>query len=331
MKKLTLRVLCLLLCLSLVCASLCGCSLLKKFGIDLPEISLPSGGQDTPVQEDSALQTFTLPITTEFYEEPRWDSPVLTVLKAGNTVTYSQVVTLDGVTWAQADEGWFALDGTRPGPQVEIYSQYFVTNTRAYPYDSIPVYDQPASFSQAVGRADPGDLLEIHEMAETAEGTWGYADIGWVNMQNLYVEGSFLPDGSRGYHSGIGVIRDEDASFCNVPNWQATDYVSAHAGFRFEIYEQLFISGSWWAYTPHGWICMDAVYEEGTVGQRPCTAMVIDKTPLNVRLAPGTDNKVLTTLRYGDYVNILERIRYNGKDWGFTGTGWIYMELTEIK
>ncbi len=325
MKKLFLRVFCLLLCLGMLCSCLCGCSLLEKF-IDLPEISLPTREEEAPAE-----QQFTLPITTEFYAEPSWDAPVVSIQKAGTTVSYSQTVTLDGVTWAQTSEGWFALDGSRPGPKVEIYSQYFVNNTRAFPYDSIPIYDQPASFSDVLGRADPGDLLEISEMAETAEGTWGFAAVGWVNMQNVYVEGSFRADGSRGYHSGFGVVREENVAFCDLPNWQSSNLVFADSGFRFEIYEQIFISGSWWAYTPHGWVCMDFIYEEGTVGTRPCTAMVIDKTPLNVRVAPGTDNEILTTLRYGDYVRILERIERNGKDWGFTGTGWIYMDLTEIQ
>lgn len=325
MKKFTLRFFCLLLCVSLICTGLCGCSLLEKL-IDLPEISLPTRGE-----EASAKQQFTLSITTEFYAEPSWDAPVVATLDAGTTVYYDQVMTLDGVTWAQAAEGWFTLDGSLPGPKVEIYTQYFVNNYRAFPYDSIPIYEEPATFSVAVARAEPDTLLEISEIAETAEGEWGFVAVGWVNMHNVYVEGSFRADGTRGYHSGFGVIRDEDALFCDLPNWQATDLYSADTGFRFEIYEQIFMGGAWWAYTPHGWICMDYVYEEGTVGNRPCTAMVIDKTPLNVRLAPGTDNEVLTTLRYGDYVDILERVKRNGKDWGFTGTGWIYMDLTEIQ
>ena len=320
MKKLTLRVLCLLLCLGLICTGLCGCSLLEKF-IDLPEISLPTKEETAPAE-----QSFTLPITTEFYAEPSWDAPVVAILKAGSTVSYSQVVTISGVTWAQTDQGWFAMEGTRPAPEVEIFSQYFVYNTRAFPYDSIPVYDQPASFSNVLGRAEPGDLLEITEMAETPEGTWGFASLGWVNMQNVYVESHVA-----GLHHGFGVVREMDVAFSDLPNWQSTAAEYADAGFRFEIYEQIFIDGSWWAFTPYGWVCMDYVYEEGTVGTRPCKAMVIDKTPLNVRLAPGTDNKILSTLRYGDYVQILERVTCNGKDWGFTGKGWIYMDLTEIQ
>ena len=76
---------------------------------------------------------------------------------------------------------------------------------------------------------------------------------------------------------------------------------------------------------------MESVYVEGTEGQRPCYVMVIDSTPLNVRLAPGTDNEVLDQLHYGDYVDILERVERNGNDWGYTGEGWIFMDLTEIQ
>ena len=42
-------------------------------------------------------------------------------------------------------------------------------------------------------------------------------------------------------------------------------------------------------------------------------------------------DEVLDQLHYGDYVDILERVERNGNDWGYTGEGWIFMDLTEIQ
>ena len=312
MKRILLKLLCAVLCVCLLCSSLCGCSLLDR---------LMGGIKDRT--EEPPKATHTLAETTDFYAEPAWDAPVVATYYAGSEVAYDETVQFDGAIWARTDSGWFVLEGSRPSP-VEILGSYEV-DTRVYATDSIPIYELPATYSEAIFRAEPGVLLEISEVAETAEGTWGFAAVGWVNMRSVYEEGHI------GAHYCFGVTREDSVAFCDLPGWQATEAVIVESGMRFEILEQIFISGSWWGYTSDGWVCMDQVYEEGTLGKRNCTVMVIDKTPLNVRVAPGTDNDILTTLRYGEYVQILEQVKRNGKYWGYTGTGWIYMDLTEIQ
>lgn len=312
MKRILLKLLCAVLCVCLLCSSLCGCSLLDRLMGDIKDRT-----------EEPPKATHTLAETTDFYAEPDWDSPVVATYYAGSEVAYDETVQFDGAIWARTDSGWFVLEGSRPSP-VEILDSYEV-NTRVYATDSIPIYELPATYSEAIARAEPGVLLEISEIAETAEGTWGFAAVGWVNMRGVYEEGHI------GAHYCFGVTREDSVAFCDLPGWQATEAVIVGSGMRLEILEQIFISGSWWGYTSDGWVCMDQVYEEGTLGKRNCTVMVIDKTPLNVRLAPGTDNEVLTTLRYGEYVQILEQVKRNGKYWGYTGMGWIYMDLTEIQ
>lgn len=312
MKKLFLKLLCAVLCICLLCSCLCGCSLLSNL------LGGRTGNTEAPPKA-----TCTLIETTDFYAEPDWDAPVVATYYAGSEVAYDEMVEHDGAVWARTDNGWFVLQGTRPSP-VDILDSYAV-DVWAYATDSIPIYELPATYSEAITRAEPGVLLEISEIAETAEGTWGFAAIGWVNMQGVYEQGAI------GDHHCFGVTREDDVAFCDLPGWQATEVLLVEAGMRFEILEQIFINGSWWGYTTDGWVCMDQVYEEGTLGKRNCTVMVIDKTPLNVRLAPGTDNEVLTTLRYGEYVQILEQVKRNGKYWGYTGVGWIYMDLTEIQ
>lgn len=312
MKKLFLKLLSVVLCICILCSCLCGCSLLG---------SLLGGVTNNTEAPPKATRTLTE--TTDFYAEPDWNAPVVATYYAGSEIAYDETVEHDGAVWARTDNGWFVLEGSRPSP-VDIHNLYTV-DVRTYATDSIPIYEQPATFSDALSRAEPGDLLEISQIAETAEGTWGFAAIGWVNMSSVYEEGTI------GDHYCFGVTREDSVAFCDLPGRQASPATIVESGIRFEILEQIFINGSWWGYAADGWVCMDQVYEEGTQGKRSCTAMVIDSTPLNVRLAPGTDNEILTTLRYGEYVTILEQVKRNGKYWGYTGIGWIYMELTEIQ
>lgn len=312
MKRLFPKVFCAVLCIALLGTCLWGCS--------LPEDLL---NRVTDQDREAPKATRTLTETTDFYAEPDWDAPVIATYYAGSEVAYDETVELDGAIWARTDSGWFVLEGTRPSP-VEILDAYTV-NTRVYAIESIPVYALPATFSETVYRAAAGDMLEISEIAETAEGTWGYSGVGWVNLRSVYEEGHI------GIRHGYGVTREDSVAFYGLPGWQADNGTVADSGIRFEILEQLLVDGVWWGYTTEGWVCMDQVYEEGTVGKRSCTVMVIDKTPLNVRLAPGTENEVLETLLYGEYVQILEQVKRNGKYWGYTGVGWIYMDLTEIR
>ncbi len=311
MKKLSLRIFCLLLCLGMVLTCLCGCGKLADL---LDELKKPAEQQKETLLLDGA---------TDFYAQPNWDAPIVATYYAGYEVVCHQTLEQNGTVWVQADEGWFVLHGTRP-VRVEILNRESC-NILGYSIDSIPMYDEPATYCTMVARVEPGELLEITEIAETAEGPWGMTAVGWVNMDSVYQEGTV------GSHHCFGVTKENNVSFCDMPGWQATDVELVASGMRFEILEQIFIGDSWWGYTSSGWVCMDSIYQEGTQGEHACLTKVIDKTPLNVRLAPGTDNEILNKLRYGDYVHILEQVDRDGSAWGYTGEGWIFMDLTEIQ
>ena len=89
-------------------------------------------------------------------------------------------------------------------------------------------------------------------------------------------------------------------------------------------------NGDLWVYAEGGWISEKDIYIEGTEGKRPCTGIVDDTTPLNVRFGPGTDYAINTSLPDGTYVRVLERITCKKHDWGFVGDGWIYMDNVDI-
>ena len=89
--------------------------------------------------------------------------------------------------------------------------------------------------------------------------------------------------------------------------------------------------GAVWIYANDGWIRGEDVYIEGEEGKRPCTGIVVDSTPLNVRQGPGTNYEIITSLPYGTYVEVIERINRGEYDWGFIGNGWIYMKNVDTE
>lgn len=314
MKKPITKLLALVLCAVLLGSILSGCGLLDQIGKFLPE--LPFGNKT----ESPTSTEFTLSQATDFYAEPNWDSTLLATYYEGYTVTYTTVVTLDGCTWAQAEEGWFVLDGSRPLDVINIYD----VEMEGYACRHLYTFDAPASTADAYSQVAVGSALYIFQVAETFDGVWANTEFGWVSMDGLYIPGE------PGPNAGYGVTRT-DVTCLSRPGVQSNVTDQLASGMRFEVYAQIEIDGYWWGHTEYGWVAMDDVYVEGTEGLRPCYVMVIDSTPLNVRLGPGTDYEKLSKLHYGDYVQILERVERNGSDWGYTGEGWIFMDLTEIQ
>lgn len=316
MKKYIWKVTALILCVAMLSLSLCGCGLLDQFGKVLPDFSL--GGKSEATQE----QAFTLTDTTDFYAAPSWDAPVVATFYAGLTVSYDETVSsADGTEWAHTKEGWFPLNGSKPAPPVDYYG----LGRDGFLRQSTAVYAEPFLSAAQVDHLPAGMPVYVEQVAETGEGTWGETENGWVLMGDVYLTGD------RGELQGFAVSLQDTAIFYSRPGVQSHTTTVSGTDTRFEVLDQIAIDGFWYGYTENGWVAMGDVYVEGTEGQRPCRVMVIDSTPLNVRSGPGTDFSKLDKLYYGDYVDILERVERDGSDWGYTGVGWIFMDLTEIQ
>lgn len=327
MKKLFRPLLLIVFCFAL-CCSLCGCRLLDKVDLPLENImdKLPWAGDTSAALEPLPTEasqlpengTYVLTGPTNFYQEPDTASALLVTYYAGQSIDYSTVITISGVTWAQAEAGWFMIGGE------ETETDYVTTDQQGVLTQACHAFSSPSLSGEIVAELSAGTAVRIFRLYETTEVLWGDTDYGWIPL-SAYVR---LDDLTQAI--GYGVIRDPDARLYPAPDVYSGVAATPNCGSRHSILAVVTVDGADWYYTPAGWAHMDALYLEGSIGFRPCTATVIDPTPLNVRLAPGTDNDVLTTLNYGDRVNILEQVQFNGSYWGYTGTGWIFMELTEI-
>lgn len=322
MKKYLLKSLA-LVCVLLLTFSLCGCGLLDQLGKVLPEIPFLERFDTMESAEQQETTEYVLTGPTDFYEEPDWDSPILATYYAGHTVVYNSVLTIDGVQWAGSNAGWFVLSGSKP--DALLFSEADIDGILT---EEVNAHTEPDAVSDVSSRLPAGQQVHISQIVMNGDEAWGLCDhgLGWVQIDDTFLD-------LEGLNSpfAFGVVRDDDACFYQAPNIYSGVVGTPECGSRYGLLTLVEIGGLIWAYTEEGWMPTDAIYEEGTTGFRPCSAIVIDPTPLNVRIAPGTDKDILTTLTYGDRVEILERINYNGSDWGFTGTGWIFMDLTEIQ
>ncbi len=85
-----------------------------------------------------------------------------------------------------------------------------------------------------------------------------------------------------------------------------------------------------WAQVDQGWIFLQYVYIDGTVGPNGTVMGTVDGTGVNLRKGPGTDYGINGQVNTGDRVEILFQANTGGRVWGCTVHGWICMDYVVL-
>ena len=128
----------------------------------------------------------------------------------------------------------------------------------------------------------------------------------------------------------MGLTLTDGVSCYSEPKFDSTKVIDYRSLYRVKLYEILELSGSRWACTDSGWIELSNVYVEGEKGEGACYVQVVDTTPLNVRVGPGTGYDIIRTQDMKSYTNVLFQVSTSNNYWGFIGDGWVYMGLVEV-
>ena len=255
------------------------------------------------------------------YAEPSVRSEVLKTFDNGLEITYDTITIVNDAEWIETKYGWVKLPtGEESEPEGSVHDARIAFVTAA----SVTVRSGPGETYNEVDQLSVGTCVSFTETASGEGGNWGKCEFGWIAYSAVYFPGT------EGVNTGYAVVRENGASAYDTILNHGAAIAQMETGERIAVSEIININGTEWAYTEKGWVNMTDIYLEGRTGTRPCNGMVIDSTPLNVRVGPSTDYDVNTTLNYGRYVTVKERIRCNGHDWGYIGNGWIYMDLVSI-
>lgn len=119
------------------------------------------------------------------------------------------------------------------------------------------------------------------------------------------------------------------ATELNIRKGPGTDYDRVGA-YVFNTRIAIYARNGKWGQTKDGWISMDYVYVDGTVGNMKNEKGTLTGDYVNVRSGPGTQYEAIRTTRKGDRVTILHKVTINGKDWGCTSDGWIFMDYVML-
>lgn len=91
---------------------------------------------------------------------------------------------------------------------------------------------------------------------------------------------------------------------------------------RIAIYER---KGDW-GRMADGWISLNYVYIDGTVGPDGSVMGTVDGMTVRIRSGPGTKYDVQRVVDTGDRLEILFYSTFDGREWGCTKYGWICMD-----
>ncbi len=296
------RAFALFLSLCLFGAVLCGCE-----------------GISSIMDRNNGPDTMILPQDIVLYQEPDGTSEHLGRVRAGKEIEFVSSKRINGVWWYETQDGWFALfepdnSGSNGSANGHVILSGFATG-------EIDLLSSAGASASVIGFLDVGTYVEIYQIRDL----WAQTDRGWVEMAKVYVPGR------TGVNPGWCLTLKNYLGCYNAPSFDSTKMTEYKAMQRLKIYETIVIGDVSWGYTDSGWICLDDTYVEGTVGTGACTVKVTDKTPLNVRVGPGTSYDVIRTLNIRSVVEVLYQVNNGSDDWGFIGDGWIYMDLTEVQ
>lgn len=119
------------------------------------------------------------------------------------------------------------------------------------------------------------------------------------------------------------------ATELNIRKGPGTDYDRV-GSYYFNARVTIYARNGKWGQTKDGWISMDYVYVDGTVGNMNSEKGTLTGDYVNVRSGPGTQYDAVRSTRKGDRVTILHKVTINGQDWGCISDGWIFMDYVML-
>ncbi len=203
----------------------------------------------------------------------------------------------------------------------------------------VNVRSGPGTNYPKVGSLNYGDRVEILEKTVVGGIEWGRYSGGWVCITDYLTlttvtETTEAPTPPKPSvpETGKKTFAIVTTSSLNVRQGPGTNYGRVGYltyGTRVEISEQREMGGVVWGKCEKGWICLTdytrlEIEEESKEEQR--VIMVVNTDVLNVRSGAGTHYSVVTTVRMGTQVVVLEERYLDDRTWVHIAQGWVAKE-----
>ena len=187
-----------------------------------------------------ALNLFSKPVTSAVSEAT---DLVIGTLKPGSYVEIYQIRDI----WGQTTDGWVALDKIYIPGRTGVNPGWCVALT-----GNIYGFEHPAFDSTRLTKLKHLQRVKFYERIDTGGVIWGYTDLGWVCLDDTYIEGTV--------GSGACTVKVIDKTPLNVRIGPATDYDVVRTidiRSQVEVLYQLNDGSHNWGFVGDGWIYMD--------------------------------------------------------------------------
>lgn len=290
------------------------------------------------------------------YDAPN-GNPLQTQSLVGGSVTVTNLVNVDGITWGKISQGWVMVSD-EDGNALDV-----VLNVAKFTVTSeLTVRQEPATGSTRVDTLSKGVEFNVNDKLQVivkGETIWAYAykvgeDAktygGWVNLANKYVTRGDAPTVSTGDTntatgktativgadsvrvrgnaslSGKVIGSIKQGTTVNIlgeqNGWYKLDYDVGNSEYDSWVYGQ-------YVEVKEGTVSGGS---NGTASTNGTGVGIIANTygGVNVRATPGTSGTFLGKILPGTQVNILETKTVGTAQWGRVEQGWICMDYVQI-
>ncbi len=186
--------------------------------------------------------------------------------------------------------------------------------------DTLPLYAGPSQTYDQVDSLKCGQRVRILHI----ENGWVYVAGGWALLEHFYIEGDIGTN-----FAGNSTVTGTDVNLREGPGRNYEILNRHNTGDQLYIYEQIYADDLWWGCTGTGWICMDYVYINATMGEHYGFATVTGDV-VNIRQGPGTNHSVVGSVKEGQVLEVFHYITVKGVKWCCIDRGWICMDYVHF-
>lgn len=244
--------------------------------------------------------------------------------------------------WGRFSGGWICLDytdykaDTATKPETGAVTKTYATVSGT---DSLNVRQTPDG--TVIGSLPEGTKVEILEQKTVNNRLWGRYSGGWICMRSFVKLETVTLTPTTVTKTYATVVGTDTLNIRETPDGKVVG--SLPEGTRVEILEQKTVNDRLWGRCSDGWICLrsyakletvtQVVYQDAqtTQAQKNSAYGQVTASTLNVRQTPGVNSRIVSWLRRGASVQILQYAKVNGTLWGRTKQGWICLRYVKMK
>ncbi len=278
----------------------------------------------------------------------------------GQILSITEVKDVNGVKWGKFSTGWICLmytdyESAASGNNKE--EQPIATGTVRCT-GSLNVRGGAGVSYAVVASLANGAKVSIYETKTVAGHEWGRIANGWICLDYVILDSKndaeqdqpeptepVQPDPTeptqpdkdddkqdqQQEQKKTGVVFNcNELNVRSAPGTHSPKVGTLKRGTKVEILEEAMSSGMSWGRVKEGWISMHYVQLDYNASGSSIVGTVYNCNALNIRKAPGTNQKLVGSLPVGTEVRILEQTTVGGMTWGRIEQGWVCMSYIRI-